>query len=132
MGSPRGYRNALCMRTSMLYALPLWLRGLLDRVEEEMILRGHGPSSRKSYIAHLKRFYLARVRPAPLCSSEEVQSWLLDLHRRGCSQSCMTQTLSAMKFVHEKVLGEPGPTASIPRSGEMKRLPSVLSEEEVA
>ena len=100
----------------MRYALPLWLRGVLDRVDQEMMRAGYRPSDRKTHIAHLRRFYLARDRPTPACTSEEMRSWLVCLHRLGHSRTYMAEALSAIRFVHEQVLREPPPVASIPFS----------------
>ena len=82
----------------MRYALPLWLRGVLDRVDQEMIRRSYCLSDRETHIAHLSRFYLARTAPTPWCTSEEMRSWLVHLHGLGHSHAHMAEAVSAMRF----------------------------------
>lgn len=115
-----------------LAAQPLsWLPGLLAKTDEEMRLRAFSPKTRKLYLGHLDRFYRARGRDTPLCTTEECREWLLGIVKRGRSHSYMSQAISALKLVHEAVLLHPGPVARIPRPKIARTIPTVLSREEV-
>jgi integrase len=58
-------------------------------------------------------------------------AWLLRLLRDGHSHSYTNQALSALRFLHLRVLRAPAPVAGIPRAKRKKTLPVVLSESEV-
>jgi site-specific recombinase XerD len=130
-----------------------WFPDLLDRMDEEMVLRGFTRENRRVYLAHVRRFYEGRSDrtechppdrlPAESdepgadpgtdlpASTEEVRDWLLRLLRDGRSHSYVNQALSALRFLHRAVLDCPAPVARIPRPKRKKALPKVLSEAEV-
>ncbi len=111
---------------------PTWLPRLLERTDEEMRLKGFSPRTRRLYRGHLGRFYRARGdAPDPKCGEEECRSWLLGLLERGVSHSYVSQALSALKLVHEKVLHTASPVARLPRPKGGRPLPTVLSRGEV-
>ncbi|MFH1763817.1 MAG: site-specific integrase [Gemmatimonadota bacterium] len=137
------------MNKKTLAALPLWLQDLLERMDEEMVLRGFTQETRRVYLAHVRRFYLERessdqgvctslggpsetpAEPDLVATSREVRDWLIRKIRDGRSHHYTNQALSALRFLHLKVLGAPAPVAGIPRAKAKKTLPVVLSESEV-
>lgn len=110
---------------------PEWLERLLARTDDEMRLKGFSPATRRLYLGHLRRFYLERGKQQPRCTPEECRRWLLGLMDGGYSYSYVSQALSAIKFVHGKVLHTNCPVARIPRPKKGKHLPNVLSRKEV-
>ena len=110
---------------------PEWMTRFLRRAEEEMRLKGFSPSTRRLYLGHLRRFYRARGEAHPKCTSEECRRWLLGLIDQDYSFSYVSQALSAIKFVHTRVLRCDSPVANIPRPRKGRFLPTVLSREEV-
>ena len=127
------------MNKKTLSELPVWLQSLLERMDEEMVLRGFTRETRRVYLAHVQRFYVDRGMSAlagssesdPVATSREVRDWLLRLLREGRSHSYTNQALSSLRFLHLWVLGAPAPVAGIPRAKRKKALPVVLSESEV-
>lgn len=117
--------------------MPPWLEDLLNRMEEEMVLRGFTRDTRRVYRAHVRRFYEGRGwrqahdQLAPAAGNEEVRRWLLRLLRSGRSHSYVNQALSALRFLHRAVLKEPAPISGIPRPKAKKALPKVLSKDEI-
>jgi len=110
---------------------PEWMTNLLHRTEDEMRLKGFSPSTRRLYLGHLRRFYRARGETHPQCTSDECRQWLLGLMDQDYSFSYVSQALSALKFVHTRVLRCDSPVARIPRPRKGKYLPTVLSRGEV-
>lgn len=118
---------------------PSWLQDLLCRMDEEMVLRGFTRETRRVYKAHVRRFYLSGLLSGraeagdtpPEVTDRDVREWLLGLIRNGSSYSASNQALSALRFLHLKVLGAPAPVARVPRAKKKKALPVVLSESEV-
>ena len=110
---------------------PEWLGDQLDRMDEEMRLRGFSRQTRRLYGSHVKRFYLGRTSADPNATTEEMRSWLLRLMREGCSYSYVNQAVSALKFLHSKVLRRGVAKLELPRPRRDKSLPKVLSRDEV-
>jgi len=100
-----------------------------------MVLRGFTRETRRVYTAHVRRFYEARGAASaasdPAAEHKEVREWLLRLFRSGHSHSYANQALSALRFLHRKVLHAPAPVADIPRAKRKKILPKVLSQDEI-
>ncbi|MEN8376683.1 MAG: tyrosine-type recombinase/integrase, partial [Gemmatimonadota bacterium] len=135
---------------------------LLERSREQLLLRGYSPRTRRVYLGHLRRFVTwvaiqssggdgipssrhgnARGREdpdtrGPLDLSHPdaealVQRYLLELIQiRRVSRSYHSQVVSALRFLFEAVLGRPRLALAIPRPKKERRLPEVLSPEEVA
>jgi integrase/recombinase XerD len=124
-----------------LSRLPSWLQDLLKRTDEEMVLRGFTRETRRLYLAHMRRFYQHRIAQArlgarapsldPVSEGSEVREWLLLLLREGHSHAYTNQALSAIRFLHRRVLMAPAPVADIPRARRKKALPKVLSRSEI-
>jgi integrase/recombinase XerD len=124
-----------------LSRLPSWLQDLLKRTDEEMVLRGFTRETRRLYLAHVRRFYEHRIAEArlggrapsldPVSEGPEVRDWLLLLLREGRSHAYSNQALSAIRFLHRRVLMAPAPVAEIPRAKRKKALPKVLSRSEI-
>ena len=114
-----------------------WLQDILHMMEEEMVLRGFTRETRRTYRAHVRRFYEGRGwrgahdQVKSRAENDEVRQWLLHLMRAGKSHSYTNQALSALRFLHKAVLKEPAPVAGIPRAKKKKALPKVLSKEEI-
>ena len=67
----------------------------------------------------------------PVADGPEVRQWLLYLLRSGHSHAYTNQALSAIRFLHRRVLLAPAPVANIPRAKPKKGLPKVLSQAEI-
>lgn len=104
-----------------------------------MVLRGFTRETRRLYSAHVRRFYQDRLGKAgeakpPLsfvAEDGEVRRWLLHLLKTGRSHAYSNQALSAIRFLHRRVLIAPAPVADIPRAKGKKALPKVLSQTEI-
>ncbi len=92
---------------------------LLLRLDEELLLRGYSPRTRKSYGGVCRRFLL---------SGEDARTFLLRFTER--SRSTMRTVYFALRFLHVHVL-KSGFDEEIPLARREARLPSVLSREEV-
>ncbi len=96
-------------------------------------LRQYSDRTIKTYKEMLKlfmRFY--RDRELDHLTDKEIREYLLYLvDKRGVSQSYQNQAINAIKFYYEQVLGRPTRKYYLQRPKAEKRLPGVLSEEEV-
>lgn len=103
---------------------------LLTRFREELRLRGYSPRTRKSYERHVERFLSGRAPEAPL--GEAIRAYLL---RRtvedGVSRSYHDQLVSALRLFCRHVLHERIEELPLVRPRRERRLPTVLSRDEV-
>ena len=107
-------------------------------VPDEMIktlkMREYSPSTIKTYIS-MFRMFLEYYSDKQLdeISEEEIRDYLIFLvEKKNISQSYQNQSINAIKFYYEKVLGQPVKKYYIQRPRSEKKLPVVCSVEEVA
>jgi site-specific recombinase XerD len=105
---------------------------LRKRMEDDLIARGYASRTRSSYlwaVTSLARFY----RRAPdQISDEEVQAYLVHLHReRQLSSSTCNVVVSGLRFFYHTTLKRSRTTFDIPLSRQRGKLPVLLSREEV-
>jgi integrase/recombinase XerD len=106
---------------------------LRQRMIEDMQLRGLAPRTQEAYVAaveHLAKYY--RKSPDEI-SEEELRQYLLYLeNEKAVSASTMTVTLCGLKFLYQHTLQREWHLLDLVRAKQEKRLPAVLSVEEVA
>jgi integrase/recombinase XerD len=109
---------------------------VLERVRMALTVRGYSPRTRKVYLGHLRRFLVwcgGGTPRIPEDPAEMGQSYILELiDRRRISNSYQSQLVSALRFMCESVLGQPKLALRIPRPRKEQRLPTVMSQDEVA
>ncbi len=106
---------------------------LHDQLQRDLALKGFSQSTRRMYVAHVRRFVAhIPVRPEEV-ESETIRAYLHALlQEKGVSQSYLNQVYSALKFFYETTLCQDWSAFRIPRSKRAKRLPVVLSASELA
>lgn len=105
---------------------------LLLKLREELRLRGYSPGTHKLYHHHVSRFLRWADRPAERIGPDGLRAYLYELvDGRGVSRSYQSQAVSALKFLYDHVLRRPQHLDDIPRPRKEKRLPAVLSRDEV-
>jgi site-specific recombinase XerD len=105
---------------------------LRDQMEMDMRLRRFSPKTIACYLACMKGVAKHfRKSPAEL-GDEEIRAYLHYLmEERRVSQSVLVQTYSALKFFFEKTLQKQWNALRIPRCKQRRKLPGVLTREEV-
>jgi len=105
---------------------------LRDQMEMDMRLRRFSPKTIACYLACMKGVAKHfRKSPAEL-GDEEIRAYLHYLmEERKVSQSVLVQTYSALKFFFEKTLQKQWNALRIPRCKQRRKLPGVLTREEV-
>jgi len=106
---------------------------LRTRMEQDLVLRGRSEHTRRAYlraVADLARYH---HRSPDQLSDSEVQQYLRYLIDERCfAWASCRQTVGALRFFYEVTLGRPRRDFSIPLPKAAKRLPQILSREEVA
>ncbi len=105
---------------------------LRDQMEMDMRLRRFSPKTIACYLGCMKgiaKYF--RKSPAEL-GDEEIRAYLHYLmEERKVSQSVLVQSYSALKFFFENTLQKPWNAFRIPRCKQRRKLPGVLTREEV-
>jgi integron integrase len=107
---------------------------LLDRVRAACRLRHYSLRTEEAYVDWIRRFILFHHKRHPLdMGAAEINAFLTDLAVVGrVSASTQNQAFSALLFLYQKVLEvDPGRIAGVVRAVRPKRLPVVLTREEV-
>ena len=105
---------------------------LRRRMIDAMLLRGFAPRTQEAYcdavVALAKHYH----RPPEALSAEQLQSYLLHLiTEKKLAYASVNQASCAFRFLFGTVLRWPGVRFDIPMAKVPKRLPQILSREEV-
>ncbi len=107
---------------------------LLDQLKESLRARHYSPRTEKTYHNWVKRFiYFHKVRHPAEMGESEINAFLTHLAvTDNVSASTQNQALSALLFLYRHVIGrEVGDLGDVIRARKLKRLPVVLTREEV-
>ena len=95
-------------------------------------IQNYAGSSRQSYVVSLKSFLNFCVENSISdITQDEIKHYLLYRHDQGCSWSTINIIYSAVKIYFTSILGHEWDFKILPRPRHEKRLPSLLSKEEV-
>ena len=105
---------------------------LRQRFIEDMQLRGLAPTTQRSYIHYVAEFALYFGKSPEVLDLEAVRQYQLHLlNDRKLSPESINQYLSAVKFLYLQTLEMPWTDEYFPRVMVPRRLPIVLSQEEL-
>lgn len=105
---------------------------LRKKMAMDMVLKGFSPRTQALYLTCVKEFACYFDRSPVFLGEEEIRKYLHHLiQERELSQSKVNQVYSALKFLYETTLQQSWSITRIPRSKQRKKLPVVLSPEEV-
>lgn len=105
---------------------------LQDQMQMVMEVKGLSPRTQKTYLACVRRFVAHYGRSPEGLGTAEIRTFLhyLIKDRQG-SASSINQHYSALKFLYEITLGLEWEATQIPRTKRPKKLPVILSMDEV-
>jgi integrase/recombinase XerD len=105
---------------------------LHDQMKRDLELRNFSPHTRSIYLACVRRFALYFHRSPEQLGDPEIREYLHYLIKeRNVSQGAVTQAYGALKFFYETTLKRDWEGFRIPKGKMGKRLPVVLSQQEV-
>jgi site-specific recombinase XerD len=102
-----------------------------DRMVKAMQVRNYSTSTIKSYVSMLRGFVRMFGKSPLEMGEEEIGKYLDSLVERKVSQATVRLTYSALKFLYVDTLQREWSLENLPRAKREKRLPVVLSGEEV-
>ena len=105
---------------------------LRTRMTEDMKLRTLSPHTQRVYVSVVARFAAYFQKSPERLAPEDVRTYLLHIvNERRASWSFYNQTLCALRFLYHTTLGRPHLLDGIPCPKKTKRLPVILSPDEV-
>ncbi len=104
---------------------------LRQRMQEDLRLRNYPPTTQRTYIGHVARFAKYFHRSPEFLGPEEIRSYQLHMLERGLSWSTFNQCVCAVRFLYGVTLGRDWVIEHLPFPRKEKKLPPVLSREEV-
>jgi integrase/recombinase XerD len=102
-----------------------------DQMYKELIRRRYSKHTLKTYMSMLKNFFDYYTKEIATLNRDDILNYLYILSDKAYSGSYQNQAVNALKFLLEKVMGRERMTYYIDRPFKQKRLPTVLSKEEI-
>lgn len=105
---------------------------LRQRMAEDMTVRGFTACTQRGYIAAVKRFTAFLGRPPDQATVEDLRRFQLQMRLDGASPTTMNTAVSALRFFFGVTLGRGDAEIGMTTVRMPRKLPVVLSPEEVA
>lgn len=110
-----------------------WEQQTLERLGEALRLKGYSSKTIKAYMGHIRRFISFNEKNPLELDKADIDKYLLFLlDDHDCSHSYTSQAISAVKFLYVEVYGNNELCINISRPKKEKKLPEILSKNEVA
>ena len=104
---------------------------LRQRMIDDMRLRKLSPKTQTGYIRAVRRFAAFLGRAPDTANAEDLRRYQLHLVERGTSSGSLNATITGLKFFFETTLERPEVTTKMSHVYELRKLPVILSLEEV-
>jgi len=104
---------------------------LRRRMIEDMTVRNLSPATQQSYVHAVSKFSRYFGRPPDRLGLEDVRAFQVHLVSTGISWPALNQTVCALRFFYGVTLGHGEIPERIPYAREPRKLPVVLSADEV-
>lgn len=109
------------------------MKSLRQRMTDAMILRGFAARTQEAYLAAVIALARHYRRPPDSLTGAELQAYLLHLiTEKKLAYASVNQAACAFRFLFDRVLNRPQARLDIPMAKVPKRLPQILSREEVS
>ena len=106
---------------------------LRQRMIEDMTIRRYAAKTRQAYLANVARFAEHFARSPTVLGSDEIREYQLYLiNERHVSVSTLNQVVASLRFLYHVTLRKTWAIDFIPYARGEKRLPVVLSPEEIS
>ncbi len=104
---------------------------LRRRMTEDMTVRGFTPATQRGYIAAVENFTSFLGRAPDGATAEDLRRYQLHMRSSGASATAMNAAVSALRFFFGVTLGRGDAQLGMTTVREPRRLPVILSPEEV-
>ncbi|NSW92908.1 MAG: site-specific integrase [Firmicutes bacterium] len=107
------------------------MSSLYDKMKFEMELRGYSPHTQKHYLSHVRLLEKYSGKPPDQISPDEIKQYLHYRINKGISYSNINISCNAFKVMFNSVLSRGWSDDVIVRPRKQKKLPYVLSRDEI-
>lgn len=106
---------------------------IIDETRKKLVVMGYSENTQKTYLHYLGLFYdYFNHRDLALISTNEIETFFFEMIQNNqLSYAAQSQYINAIKFYFEKVLGKPKTVYKLPRPRKPKKLPNVMSKNEI-
>lgn len=105
---------------------------VIAKLREELILKGYSFKTRKLYLGHIKRFSSFAGKKTDEVEAIEIRKYITFLlENQQASHTYTNQAIIALKFLYNDVLKQNRIIETLPRPKKEKKLPNILSPQEV-
>jgi len=111
---------------------PTPIHPIRQRLIDDMTLRGFAPLTQKSYIRVVRNCLAHAQKPPKDLQVDDARAYLLHLQQSGVGVSSINSSSVALRFFLRVTLGRGEHVERVPVLREPKRLPAVLTPDEVA
>ncbi len=105
---------------------------LRQRMIEDMTVRGFTPSTQRGYLAAVTNFTRFLGRSPDQAEADDLRRFQLEMRSNGATATTMNAAVSALRFFFGVTLGRGDANVGMTTVREPRRLPVILSPEEVA
>ena len=106
---------------------------LADKMKLQLELKGRSPHTVSAYLRYARKFAAFHGRSPREMGEPEVRQWLSHLMEERKSQPDLLRVhIAALNFLYGEVLGRPDVVAWVPWPRKAKRLPQILTQQEVS
>lgn len=106
---------------------------ILKLSDQELKLRGYSHKTMKSYLSIIRRFLQEITKDIESINSKDIKEYTLRLlEEQEASHAYVNQTISAIKFLFNYVMKKNISIENLPRPKREKKLPNILSVEEIS
>jgi site-specific recombinase XerD len=108
------------------------MTALRQRMLEDLRLRNYSPRTLKIYVDHVARFARHFGKSPEQLGPEEIRAYQVYLiNEKHASWSTFNQAVCALRFLYRVTLSRPWTVEQVPFARPTRRLPAVLSPDEV-
>ncbi len=108
------------------------MTALRERMSEDMRLRNFSLHTQNNYLGYVRRFAQHFNTPPDKLGPEQIREYQLYLLGRGASGATVSQLCCALRFFYQITLKREDIVAELATPRKQKKLPTILSPEEVA
>jgi integrase/recombinase XerD len=116
----------------MTTLIPIAVSPLRQRLIDEMQMRGFSRETQRNYIRDVGRFATFLGHPPDTATADEVRRFQIEQRDLGVPVPTMNSMVSALRFFFTQTLDRPDLARRLVRTGHARKLPVVLSQDEVA